>query len=465
MSDDLGTLILDRGTPWNTALAFIEINYANANRRTLHNHAGEFYGWNGSHYRKIDDSTIRSQVYYFLDSANHITELDVSLPFAPTSRRVTDVVDALRAAANLESAITAPSWLSGNEGPPPLEIVACKNGLLHLPSRKLMDHTPDFFTLSALPFSYEPNAPDPCGWLLFLASLWGKDQEAISTLQEIIGYFLTHDARQQKIFQIVGPKRSGKGTIARVVTGLLGPENVAAPTLAGLGSNFGLAPLIGKPLAIISDARLGSRADHQAIAERLLSISGEDSLTVDRKYLPPWTGRLSTRFLILTNELPRLADASGALASRFMTLVLTKSFYSKEDHGLAARLLAELPSIFNWALEGRDRLALRDYFVLPASSTEVAQELDDLVSPITVFLRDRCIVEPGQQVEISKVFFSWQTWCNTQGRDRPGTAQMFGRDLRAAIPGLRVTQPRDGAARTRCYDGLGLKPTPERAAS
>ena len=464
MSDDHGTLILDRGTPWNTALAFIEINHTTNSKRTLHYYSGEFYGWTGSHYRKIDDSTIRSEVYYFLDSAEHITVSDVSLPFAPTSRRVTDVMDALRAAANLDSAISAPSWLCMNDLPP-LEIVACKNGLLHLPSRKLFDHTPDFFTLAALPFCYEPNAPYPREWLLFLESLWGKDREAIATLQEIIGYFLTYDTRQQKIFLIVGPKRSGKGTIARVVTGLLGPENVAAPTLDGLGSNFGLAPLIGKPLAIVSDARLGGRADHQAIAERLLSISGEDSLTVDRKYLPPWTGRLSTRFLILTNELPRLTDASGALASRFMTLVLTNSFYNNEDHGLAARLLAELPSIFNWALEGRDRLALRDYFVLPASSTEVAQELDDLVSPISVFLRDRCIVEPGQQVEVSTVFFAWQTRCNTQGRDRPGTAQMFGRDLRAAIPGLRVTQPRDGAARTRCYDGLGLKTTPERAAS
>ena len=54
--------------------------------------------------------------------------------------------------------------------------------------------------------------------------------------------------------------------------------------------------------------------------ERLLSISGEDSITVDRKYRAPWTGRLPTRFLILTNELPRFADSSGALASRFVLL-------------------------------------------------------------------------------------------------------------------------------------------------
>ena len=52
------------------------------------------------------------------------------------------------------------------------------------------------------------------------------------------------------------------------------------------------------------------------VVERLLSISGEDTLTVDRKYREPWTGQLPTRIVILSNELPRLTDSSGALASR-----------------------------------------------------------------------------------------------------------------------------------------------------
>jgi len=85
--------------------------------------------------------------------------------------------------------------------------------------------------------------------------------------------------------QTHGPKRAGKGTIARVLAWLVGTGNAVAPTLAGLGMNFGLAPQIGKRVAIISDARLGGRADQHAIAERRLSITGEDAITIDRKYL------------------------------------------------------------------------------------------------------------------------------------------------------------------------------------
>ena len=85
----------------------------------------------------------------------------------------------------------------------------------------------------------------------------GRRRETIETLQELFGYLVIGDTSQQKMFLVVGPKRSGKGTIARVLKGLLGAHNVAGPTLSSFATNFGLAPLIGKSVAVISDARLG----------------------------------------------------------------------------------------------------------------------------------------------------------------------------------------------------------------
>ena len=103
----------------------------------------------------------------------------------------------------------------------------------------------------------------------------------------MFGYLVSGDTRQQKMFLLVGPKRGGKGTIGRVLTRMIGRHNVAGPTLASLGTNFGLQDIIGKPVALVSDARIGGKSDASLIAERLLSISGEDLQNVDRKYLPP----------------------------------------------------------------------------------------------------------------------------------------------------------------------------------
>ena len=222
-----------------------------------------------------------------------------------------------------------------------------------------------------MPFAYDPNAPEPTAWLDFLASVWDDDKDSIALLQEYFGYVLSGRLDMQKLLMLVGPTRSGKGTIARVLTALMGGRhNVPGPTLASMNTNFGLSPLIGKPLAIIADARLGNSA--LTVVERLLSITGEDTLTVDRKYREPWTGKLPTRFVILTNELPKFKDASGVIANQFLILRMTESFLGREDHGLAGELRAELAEILDWSLQGLDRLNRNGRFTVPASSQDVA---------------------------------------------------------------------------------------------
>jgi putative DNA primase/helicase len=449
---------LDPADPLPSARLFIERHYTTAGLRTLQHHAGAFYAWNGRCYEPTDIQSIRSKLYSFLDAAKRRDKKGNLVPFKPTMTRVSNVVDAIHAVANLHNTVRAPAWLANSDGRPLAgELVACANGLLHLPTGDLQDTTPAFFSLNALDFGFDPEAPPPAEWLQFLDSLWGDDVEAIETLQEWCGYCLTADTRQQKILLVVGPKRSGKGTIARVLTKLLGQPNVCGPTLASLGQNFGLAPLIGKQLAIIADARLGGRADQQAIAERLLSISGEDGVTADRKFMESWSGTLSTRFMIMTNELPQIADASGAFASRFIVLAMQRSFFGIEDHGLGDRLLHELPGILNWAIEGWRRLQERGHFRQPASSAETIQELEDLSSPVGAFLRERCEIGLGLSISRKLLFAHWRDWCEEEGRDHPGTTASFGRRLGAAVRGLKTTQPRVDGEKERRYEGIGLR--------
>jgi len=189
-----------------------------------------------------------------------------------------------------------------------------------------------------------------------------------------------------------------------------------------------------------------------------LRITGEDSVSIDRKYRDSWEGQLHVRFLIISNELPRLADTSGALASRFVILRLVNSFYGREDQTLTARLLEERPAILNWALHGLERLKARGHFVQPASSAAAMQELEDLASPIGAFIRDRCETGPACTVGVDAIYEAWQQWCEDQGRDHPGTKQVFGRDLRAALPEISIRQPRDGADRYRIYQGISVRP-------
>lgn len=439
--------------PAENAQQFVVAKFHHKEHALLVHQGGAFVTWDGSAWPQLEDHALRSQLYTYFRRGEYADANGNVQDFNPTRRKVDDLVDALKAYVHVPVTLTAPAWLSGGDFPA-TELVSAANGLVHIPTRRLLPATPRFYTPHAVNFSFDADAPVPERWLAFLEELWPDDSESLCVLQEWFGYLLAGGTSLQKLFLMVGPKRSGKGTIARVLTGLIGAHNVAGPTLASFGTNFGMWPLIGKPLAIVADARL--RDNESIITERLLSISGEDYITIGRKYASLWTGRLPTRILIMSNEIPRLSDSSGALSSRFVMLTMTRSFYGRENPRLTDQLLGELPGIFNWALDGLERLHDRGYFLRPEASEEALRELEDLGSPVGAFLRDRCEVGAGYTVSVETLYAAWKDWCDDQGRDHPGMVQTFGRDLRAALPGLRLSRPRDKSDRVRTYEGLRL---------
>jgi putative DNA primase/helicase len=457
---DPNPLTLDPADPMPSARLFFERSYKSDEGRLLHHHQDEFTAWDGTRYVAVECGQMRSEVYEFLERAQRIKvrgENESLVAFQPNRAKVDNVIDALRAVVHLSATVRPPAWLGGAEQrPPAVEILAAANGLVHLPTGKVYPHTPAFFSNHALPFAYDPAAPSPMQWRKFLGTLWPDDPESIETLQEWMGYTLTGDTSQQKMLLLIGPPRSGKGTIGRVHTRLLGEWSVAGPTLASLETNFGLWPLIGRPLAIISDARLSARSDQAKVVERLLSISGEDSLTIDIKHRDPWTGRLPTRIMILTNELPKLADSSSAMANRFIVLRLNQSFLGHEDTGLEQRLTtpAELSGILNWAIEGWKRLRARGRFVQPESAAATVQDLQDLSSPVRMFLADCCELGPTFEVPGPHLWGAWLRWCDSQGRDHPGTMPTFGRDLKAGAPTVGTSKRRSGDDRVLYYTGI-----------
>ncbi len=412
--------------------------------------SGSFWFWSNGRYAEVPSSEVRAII------TNHLNRNYCMVGTTPVS----NTLEQVRAQTILPSSKQPPSWLKTHHWKPE-DIIATKNSIVHLPSYVdgvrpySIDASPSFFSTSAVDYVFDETKP-PCDrWKQFLAELWPEDQDSINLLQEWFGNCLTPDTRLQKMLLMLGPRRSGKGTIARVHRAVVGEQNVCGPTLASLQTNFGLWPLLGKSVAIISDARLSGRSDQAIITERLLSISGEDAQTVDRKNLEPVTTKLSTRFVIISNELPRLHDASGALAGRMVILQLTESFYGKEDRNLSDALLQERPGILHWAIEGWQRLRHRGHFIQPESGEQLKNQLDELSSPITAFVADECVVDDRYKVPVNDIYQSWVTWCNDAGRD-PGSIQVFGRDLTALLPRLRVKQTRFGAHRSRTYEGIGL---------
>jgi putative DNA primase/helicase len=442
--------------PMEVAREFARARFQDrAGAPTMKHWRGGWWQWRGARWVEIEQRAMASAAYCFTEHAQYRSQDDLR-PWAPNRYKIADLLAALAAVAHLSEDVSMPTWLDGSayDG----LLVSCANGLLDVNTRAVLEHTPLFFNATSVPFAYAQNATRPVRWRTFLNQLWPADPESAAALQEWFGYVISGRLDLHKILLMVGPTRGGKGVIARLLTALLGHENVAGPTLSSLNTDFGLAPLLGKSLAVISDARMNGRNAH-VVVERLLSISGEDTLTVNRKYREQWTGKLPTRIMLCSNELPQLGDASMAIAGRFVPLLLSHSWLGQEDHGLEPALHEELPGVLNWALDGLERLGGRNgRFTHVPQADEAITALQDLASPVAAFVRDRCVRGPKHEVVVDALYSAWRDWADDNGHAK-STKQVFGRDLRAALPAVRVKRPggHRSADRARVYAGVGLK--------
>jgi putative DNA primase/helicase len=438
--------------PMAVARIYLQEHCTHQDVLTLRHWRGAFWRWKGSHWIELEDRAVRSLLYKFTENAIYLIG-NKTAPWAPNRRKISDLLEALAAICILPASVDQPSWLDDTKVG---VIVAVDNGLLDVGQRHLLPHTPNFFNQTAVPFDYDPATPPAMDWLAFLAELWPDEPDAVAVLGEWFGYVVSGRLDLHKILLVVGPTRGGKGVIGRVLGALVGTKNVAGPTLNSLGGEFGLAPLIGKPLAIISDARFVGK-NSNIVVERLLSISGEDTLTVNRKYREQWTGKLPSRLHVVSNELPRLGDASTAIVGRIVLLLLTRSWLGREDHELEQRLHCELSGILNWALDGLRRLTTdnANSFTRIKSADEAITLMRDLASPVAAFVREKCELKPDKETEVDQLYGAYKTWCEANEHPKLNK-QLFGRDLRAAAPAVRRTRPRDGSDRHYVYAGVAL---------
>lgn len=392
---------------------------------------GDFYQHTGTHWEIVDKTTINKWLYHVTENAFYQKQVKgvwEGVAWNPDSVKVGRLRHALS-----DGLLTH----DGDED----RCIALQNGVYNLKTKRLDAHHESRFNLTVLPFAYDPDATCP-RWEQFLREVLPGDPEAQAFLAEWFGYVLSGRTDQQKMLSMVGAKRSGKGTAARVLEMLLGAAGVTSPTIGQLGGDFGEQSLIGKKLAVMSDVRWNNgRAVAEAVPV-LLAIVGEDSRDVARKNRENWHGYLGVRFMMMSNEPPNFRDASGALAYRMLQVHFTQSFAGREDTGLTDTLRTELPGIFNWAIAGLQRFAARGRLVAPASGEALAAEVRRLASPYQAFLEDFCELDPEAVTAVPDLLRSYGQWARREGRTQDQqTTSSLSRGLRTTDERITV-EPR-----------------------
>ena len=178
---------------------------------------GDFYRWTGSGWKVMDTDQVTGRFYRWLEGKRFAKK-------APRITRsfVSDVLAALAGLTGLGSD-DAPFWVERREDDPePSALLPFRNGLLNVATGVLAPHERRLFTLHRVECDFDPEATSPT-YDQFLEQVLPNDFQSRQTLDEFFGYCLTADTRQQKALMLIGQKRSGRGTLLRLLRTVVGP--------------------------------------------------------------------------------------------------------------------------------------------------------------------------------------------------------------------------------------------------
>ena len=246
------------------------------------------------------------------------------------------------------------------------EWINLENGLLNPLTKEFKEHSPDIFSIIRIPIQYDPQAKCP---------LWQKklkekiEENKIDVVQEMFGYCYLPGQTFQTAFLLYGPRRTMKSTTLYVLEHMLGDENVTAYQLQWLTENqFGAAYLYGKPANICPDLSTKALND----TGRFMTITGGDKISSSKKHEHPISFYPDSKLFFACNDIPPTANKNLAFYRRWIILEFKKQTELVDvDADLKEKLLAELPGILNWSLEGLERLIANKRFSYWLNEEEV----------------------------------------------------------------------------------------------
>lgn len=451
------TLIEDKSNYVETAKLFLRAKYESAN---LVWWAEDWWGYTGDRYEVIETPYLQSQLYKYLDTCI-IDGKNGAEKYKPCTKTVSDVLNALKSLCIPHMGTEMPSWRDGAKVEP---VIAFKNGLYQLAGGELQEHTNQWFSSSCLEYDYNPDAQCP-NFVNTLNQWFPNSPKDIDTIQKMIGYLLTTRTELQKIFMLAGVPRSGKSTLTKVIKALIGKRNATSTSLVQLSGDYGMAGWIGKQLAVVNDAHSGSGVSQERVLDILKGVSGEDEMSINRKYKDAVDVRLQCRIVIVTNHAHEFHDPSGAMARRMVTVYFGRSFVGQEDHTLEEKLMNELPGIAIWALEGLKTLnGNGGAFDISEAGKDFQSDMEELSAPVKTFASQMLTFGTEETIEYDMAFETFGKWSHEENI-KPMTKRAFLTELKSSGFGpILKTRLRDkktgqsGSGGRKYYlKGVGLK--------
>ena len=335
----------------------------------------------------------------------------------------------------------------------------CRNGAVNLQTGELLPHDAMQYFTYCVPVDYDLNA-NYAPWLTFLQSTV-VSSDVINYIKMAAGYTATGYTREECLFYVHGPTRSGKGTFAETLLTLLckpiGVQTDFATFTAkreGDTQNFDLAPL--RPARFI----VASESDkYDTLNEaKVKTITGGDWIRCAFKHRTHFEYRPQFKVWLLSNH-PIKGDVDDdAFWGRVKIINFPNSHLGQEDKTLKQRMKSDenLRGVLRWIVEGamewfKNPQGLQAPPVVNDANKQRRLELDYVQQWIDAC----CRIDSAAWTQNNAVYYSYKSWCEGVGI-KPKSMETLSQIL--AKKGCRISVQRriGNGQRQRGIEGISI---------
>ena len=344
-----------------------------------------FYEYQSSGIRKqVDDETIEGYV-------------EDALGNYATGTKLTSIRKLIQANSQVHSDIPVKLFNT-------LPLVSFLNGTLDIDvdtgKGTFREHRVSDYATVQLPIHYNPNAK--CfHWLQFINDITNGREDDQKVLQEFAGYPLIPHCKFQKALMLKGGGSNGKSVFFNIISAIFGGVGddgrgyISSTDPSKWAKDFRLMPLHHSWLNISYDMENDLRGS-EGILKKV--VSGE-VLEDSYKHKDPIPFKTRSKLMMACNYFPTVNDTSDGFMRRWLIVELNSHFVPKDkvrpftddralDPYLEDKLMKELPGIFNWMLEGLQRLLAQKGFTHTANQDRLINEFRASNNPLYSFVED-----------------------------------------------------------------------------
>lgn len=280
------------------------------------------------------------------------------------------------------------------------------------PEKAVMPLAPILFSLERVSYPFLPGAACP-RWMQYLDETF-PDADNRRMLQMMFGLCMVYDTSMEVIFILFGKGGTGKSTALGVLKKLLGEKRSVSLDPEELSEKHSKGDLAGVKVNLISELpdKL-PKAQRPTIISMFKKAASGESIKREPKNRKADYPVVTARIIACANALPDLGDKSGAVYRRLRIIMFTQVVPDeKKNPGLLKELSAELPGIFNWAVEGLGllRRKYRNQFPRLGEGAAIVESVKADADAVGEWLRERFEKCPGVKEVWAKE--TWEDWKN-----------------------------------------------------